>query len=215
MTTVNHSTPLILSETNEYPVYLSGLGARFNTSFGSSVDAEDLIEFGLEIVHRVATPVADVVTEGAPELKNGEWYQTWVTRAYTDEEKAGQLQVAKNGRLAELEAFRTAQFEKGFPVTFGDDVFHIQIRTADRGNISDLRTLAKEALEGDTPFEVPFRVYENQTVTLDAQGIMDLANATFTQVTAGYKVIWDLKDTVAAATTVAELPAVPVELFTL
>ena len=215
MTTVNHSTPLILSETNEYPVYLSGLGARFNTSFGSSVDAEDLIEFGLEIVHRVATPVADVVTEGAPELKNGEYYQTWVTRAYTDDEKTSQLQVAKNTRLAELEAFRVAQFEKGFPVNFGEDVFHVQIRDKDRANIRELRTLAKEALDAETTFETDFRVYENKTVALGAQGILELANATFAQVAAGRKVIWDLKDATVAATTVAELPAVPVELFTL
>ena len=215
MTTVNHSTPLILSETNEYPVYLSGLGARFNTSFGSSVDAEDLIEFGLEIVHRVATPVADVVTEGAPELKNGEYYQTWIARAYTDDEKTSQLQVAKNTRLAELEAFRVAQFEKGFPVNFGEDVFHVQIRDKDRANIRELRTLAKEALDAETTFETDFRVYENKTVALGAQGILELANATFAQVAAGRKVIWDLKDATVAATTVAELPAVPVELFTL
>lgn len=215
MTTVNHSTPLILSETNEYPVYLSGLGARFNTSFGQTVESDDLIEFGLEVVVRVPAPQGDVVTEGAPVLKDGEWFQTWETRKFNADELVGQLEMAKGILLGQIEAFRVAGFEKGFPVNFGDDVFHVQIRTADRGNISDLRTLAKEALEADKPFEVPFRVYENQTVMLDAQGVVDLADAAFTQVTAGYKVVWDLKDAVRGATTVADLPTIPEELFTL
>ncbi|MCY1456977.1 hypothetical protein D9M71_742320 [compost metagenome] len=62
---------------------------------------------------------------------------------------------------------------------------------------------------------INFRVYENISVPLTAAEMVSVANQAFAKVSEGYEVIWTFKDQVDAATTIAELPVLPVELFTL
>jgi len=62
---------------------------------------------------------------------------------------------------------------------------------------------------------VEFRVYENVSVHLDAQEVVEMADAAAAQVQTGYKTIWTLKGQIEAATTVEEIPALPDSLFSL
>lgn len=216
MTTVNSNTRLIESDTGTYPLFLNDLRVRHpNTPFPITFDCDLLIEFGYEPVLDSPMPIGDVINEGTPELRDGAWYRTWVVRDYSPEEELVQLNQAKAIHLASIEAFRAQGFERGFPYQVGEVVYHIQVRGVDRGNIGDLRIIAKEAIAEDQPFSVAYRTYENVTITLSAQEMVALANTTLAQVQAGYQLTWDLKDQTAAAQTVEELPSIPSELFTL
>jgi len=182
-----------------------------NTMYGATVDSDLLIEFGLEVVHDTEIPTGDVVTEGRPELISGEWYQTWVVRSYSEVEAATRLATAKTTLQAQAETMRVTQFDRGFPHTFGENVYHVQIRNADRSNLLGLRTVAKEvvAAGGDMTFE--FRVYENVVVEISAAEMVAVADAAFTAATLGYRKTWAVKDGADLATTIEELPPLTTE----
>lgn len=216
MTTVNRTTRLIHSDSGDYPLYLADLTSRVqNTSFPQVVDSEILFEFGYEVVLDTEVPVNDVVTEGKPELNAGNWYRVWNARAFNEAELAANLAAAKIAMKAQAEAKRIADFDKGFPYQFGENTYHVQIRPTDRQNITALRIVAKEALVAGVPFPVEFRVWENVSVNLTAAEMVAVADMALTKVSEGYSKIWVLKDQIEAATTIAELPVIPGELFTL
>lgn len=217
MTIVNRMTRLIASDEGTYPVFLSDMATYApNSMFGPTVDSDLLIEFGIEVVNQTEIPTGDVVTEGPPEYRDGEWYQTWIVRSFNELETSSKLAEKKEILKAQAEQLRIAAFAKGFPYRFADDnVYHVQVRASDRGNISDMRTIAKEliAVGQDMPFE--FRVYENVSVELTAQQMVTMADKTFQQVLAGYKISWTYKGQIEAAATFEDLPAAPGEFFTL
>lgn len=215
MSIVTQSTRLICVETREYPIYLREMGPRQVGSFPPTVDSALLEGFGYAVVEDTPKPEADILAEGAPELVDGVWRRTWETRSFTEVELAQQLEADKQAMNESIEAFRVRKFERGFPYQFSNGVYHVQVRTGDRGNISDLRTIAKEALAGDIPFTVPFRVQENITIPLNAAEMVALADKTFEQVVAGYQLIWNLKDQVYEATSKDLFPEIPAELFSL
>jgi hypothetical protein len=219
MTLVTRDTRLIKLDTGEYPLFLDDFRSRTGAVIGTSIDSEALVEFGYAPVLEVPRPdVGDVITEGAPEEVEGQWRRVWVVRDYNAEEAAVELQQAKATALYGIEQFRIAQFKIGFPHLFnnGNDIYHVQIRDTDRVNIVSLRTLAKEAIaDNNAAFEVEFRVYENVSVHLDAQEVVEMADAAAAQVQTGYKTIWTLKGQIEAATTVEEIPALPDSLFSL
>lgn len=215
MSTVNRLTRLICVATEEYPIYLSELNVRVpGTIFPNTIDSEELSKFGYDVVEDTPAPTADFVTEGKPELgEDYKWHRTWITRNFTDTEVAQQLVDAKSLRTAEIDSFVTAQFAKGFPYQFGDQLYHVQVRAGDRQNISSIRVIAKEAIDAGKTLPVSFRVYENVTVRLTAEEFVALADTTFARVTEGYQAGWNLKDAVTAATSKEELPTIPSELF--
>jgi hypothetical protein len=209
---------LIESDSKAYPLYLANMATYApNTCFGATVDSDLLIAFGMEVVHETAQPIGDVITEGPPELRpDGNWYQTWVTRSFSEVELTDKLAERKAVLLVQAETLRVTAFAIGFPYTFPDNnVYHVQVRASDRGNISDMRTIAKEMIEANQPMTFPFRVYENIPVGLSAEEMVALANRTFQQVVAGYQVGWDYKDAITAATSFETLPAAPTVFFTM
>lgn len=217
MTTVTRLTRLIHSESMAYPVYLSDMATYApNTMFGPTVDSDCLIDFEIEVVHDTEIPTGDVVIEGIPELRDGEWYQTWITRSFNEGETSNKLAEKKELLKAQGEQLRLAAFAMGFPYQFTEEnVYHVQVRASDRGNISDLRTIAKEVIAAGQTMNFPFRVYENLSIQLTAQQMVDLADKTFQQVVAGYQVSWTYKDAIDAATSLETLPTPPVEYFVL
>lgn len=210
MTTVTRQTRLIHAETGTYPLFMDNLATYApNTTFGPTTDAETLIEFGLEIVKEVPAPVNDVVTEGAPEEVNGEWQQTWVSRTFSEVEMAEKLVTAKALLQSQAETLRVEQFERGFPHTFGGNVYHVQIRNADRSNLLGLRTVAKEVIAAGGEMTFEFRVYENVVVAIGAPEMVAVADAAFAAATLGYKKTWAVKDGADNATAVEDLPVLP------
>lgn len=216
MSLVTRNTKLIHADTMAYPLYLADM-PRYapNTVFPPSVDSDCLIDFEIEVVHDVAQPTGDIITEGVPEFRDGEWYQTWIARNFTEEEHTEKFEQRKAELQAGAEQVRLNAFAAGFPYQFGENVYHVQVRTGDRGNISDLRTIAKEVIAAGGDMTFDFRVQENVEVPLSPVEMVALADKTFLQVVAGYKVIWAYKKAIDLATTVEELPAPPEVLFSL
>lgn len=207
MTTVTRQTRLIHPESGAYPIFLGDLSEYApNTAFGPTTDAETLIEFGLEIVKEVAAPVNDVVTEGAPEEVDGEWRQTWISRTFSEVEMAEKLANAKSLLQTQAENLRIAQFDRGFPHTFGENVYHVQIRNTDRSNLLGLRTVAKEVVQAGGEMNFSFRVYENAVVNISAPEMVAIADAAFVAANVGYQKTWAVKDGARDATTIEELP---------
>lgn len=214
---VTRETPLIDVNTLEYPIYIKDLNDRleYPTSFGPTVNSETLRHFGYAPVEHSVMPDKEVVTEGQPKLVDGTWQRTWITREYSEQEMADQLGRLKEDLLVAIEQLREQQFAIGFPYQFGDgQTYHVQIRDGDRANILAKRTRAKESLgEGDGSYTVDFQVYENVAVTLDAKEMVAMSNAADDQASHGYKAIWELKNAVKKAGTVAELPELPASIF--
>lgn len=217
MTVVTRNTRLIHSDSATYPVYLSDMATyQPNTCLGPTVDSDLLFELGFEVVLDTPVPVGDVITEGPPELREGNWYQTWVVRSFNEAEESSKLVERKEALKAQAEQLRLAAFAKGFPYQFDENtVYHVQVRASDRGNISDLRTIAKEVIAAEQTMTFPFRVFENVSVVLTAPQMVALADMTFQQVLAGYDVSWAYKDGIETALTIEELPEAPTEWFTL
>lgn len=215
MTTVTRSTRLIHGDSGTYPVFLDGIKQYApNTAFGPTSDSVTLYEFGLEIVKETPAPVGDIVTEGPPEKILGVWTQTWISRSYSEVEAANKLEDHKNLMYSQAESLRVGALGKGFPYRFPDgQVLHVQVRSSDRGNISDYRTIAKEVIAAGADDNFPFRVWENITVVLNAQQMVDMANNTFLQVKQSYQVSWDYKEAIKAATSFEELPEAPTDYF--
>lgn len=214
MAKVNQSTRLIESDTGDYPVYLGELSRRVkDTLFPLEIDAETLINFGYEVVNDTPVPEANVVIEGKPVLRDGEWFRTWVARPFSEQELAVNLDAVKTQRYAEFKNFRIEEFNKGFPYQFGDNLYHVQIRPEDCQNISSIRVVAKEAITAEKELEIGFRVYENVTVKLTAAEFVTLADTTFARVTEGYETIWKYVDEITDAKTIGDVPDVPESLF--
>lgn len=209
MTIITRSTPLIETETQDYPLYLADVVSRVeNLCLPPNADSALLKELGYEVVNNTDRPEGDVVVvEDKPEKINDEWYRTWRTRPLSEEEKDSSFKSLQDTQKARISTFQNQEFAKGFPYQVGDKTYHVQVRISDRGNIDSLRTLAKEAKDNnDTDWNVDFRVYENVTINLDAQQMLDLANTTFVQVASAYKRVWDFKDAVDNATSVEDFP---------
>lgn len=214
---VTANTRLICAETQEYPVFLGQMGARMVGSFGPEVDSSVLEHFGYFVVNDTPVPQGDVVSEVTPVLVDGNWERRYKVREFDSAEDAAQLDSAKAQRQADIEQFRVAAFEKGFPLLFNSDadLYHVQVRTKDLTNITALRVLARESVQDQTPFAIKFRVYENVNIPMDAAEVVRMSNYANMHVQEGLQVIWDLKDAVDAATSIEELPEIPAELFEL
>lgn len=207
MTTVNQQTRLIHPDTGAYPLFMSNLAtyAPF-TAFGSTTDTETLLTFGLELVNTVPAPVGDVVSEGPPEKVDGAWRQTWISRTFSEVEMASKLEAAKTLLQSQAETMRLQQFDRGFPYTFGETVYHVQIRNTDRSNLLGLRTVAKEVVTAGGEMTFSFRVFENVVVNITATEMVAVADAAFVAANIGYQKTWAVKDGADLATTLEELP---------
>lgn len=208
MSTVNRYTPLLHIETNEYPLFISDVKARLpNTCFPAEVHEDLLLEFGYVPVQESEKPQGDVVKEIAPKEVDGVFYRQWETRDFNDEETSNKLKQEQDQQLSRIATFQSQEFAKGFPYEFEGTVYHIQTRFSDRSNIDSLHTMAekmKAAGREDVVFE--FRTWENISIKLTPQQMIDLAETTFVQVSAAYKRVWEFKDAVNDAKSVEDFP---------
>lgn len=221
MTMVTSTTRLFNPDKpEEYPVFLPQLKTKIeNALIPEKIDSEALVSFNYFPVVVTPRPVGDIIEEGPPVFEEGEWRTTYIVRDHTTEENESILKQAKDTALVNIELLRLAQFKIGFPHLFGEngDLYHVQVRDPDRTNILSYRVLAKEAItEGkEDTFSVEFRVYENVSVQLSAQEMVEMADASVGQVLSGYRVIWALKNQTLAATRVEDIPELPESIFTL
>jgi len=209
---ISISTLLIELETKLYPVSLYMIIEKYkskNMSFSMTPPRVDIEGLGYAVVMPIQRPEGDVVIEGPPELVDGQWEQTWVVRDYNESELAAQLEYAKITANDAIMAVRNDDFQLGMTHTVDGKTFNVQLRIEDRINLLAMYTIGKEMVAAGSEQLEPFRSFENETIMLTPQQTVDMAMAALAAVRAISQSTWTLKDQVDAATTVAEIPAIP------
>lgn len=212
---ITEYTQLINIATQSYPVTLSQVKRDLpNLSFPLEPTDAQLLELGYAVVEPLAKPEGDVVTEAAPVLTDGIYAQGWDIRSFNEAEVAQQLVDKKAAMQQEVDTLRDAALVTGTPYLFPNDITnHIQLRNGDRANLTGLRIQADYLkVTGVMDPVFSFRTYENINHLLTPQQMIDVTNTALT----AYMVImsngWTLKDQIAAALTIGELPVLPTSL---
>lgn len=212
MEKVNSSTLFIEVATGKYPVTLSDIARKYtDRSFSVTPPRVDISDLGYEVVNPSLKPEGDVITEGEPELIEGEWFKVWDVRNYNDSEKSVMLAQRKETLSSQVMQIRNDDFEIGTTYTLSPEVsFNVQLRQEDRINLLLLNMRAKEAiLAEDTSLE-SFRSYENITFKLTPTQIVEMTDTALTAVKSIYEQSWKFKDQIEAAVKMEDLPELPV-----
>lgn len=210
---INGATRFIEAASGDYPLTFQAIKQRFpNSSFPSEPSYELMVSIGYFAVLPSARPDGDVVFEVQPVLREDGFYeQAFGVRPFTPEEIAAYLATQQTSKLSEVSILRASALAVGAPIDFGGvyGVQHIQLRDTDRVNILGLRIKANAMIAGSSTDTIKVRTYENSSVPLTAQQVIDLS----WKVLAAYESImtkaWDFQDLIKAAETLAELPVLP------
>jgi len=137
----------------------------------------------------------------------------FVTRTWGEGHQVDPAEVlaqAKAQKLAAIEEWREAQLIAGAPYTFNgvDDV----VQTRHQRDLSNIQARVLVAMQlvsagvADAPLE--FRAESDTSYTLTALQIIDMGNSVAAHQESIYKLSWQMKDSVHAATTIAEIDAI-------
>ena len=209
---VTNATLLIEVATKLYPVTLNMIFEKFkpmNMSFSLNPPRVDIEGLGYAVVTPTVKPTGDVVVESQPELEDGVWYQTWISRDFNEQELATQLEYAKITANDNIMAVRNNDFELGTTHTVDDKTFNVQLRVEDRVNILAMYVIAKEMVTAGSDHLEPFRSYENETIMLNPQQAVDMAMTALAAVKSISQSTWTLKDQVDSAKVIADIPKIP------
>lgn len=209
---VDTSTPLIRPEGPngmEWPVYLRDAMRAFpNTSFSDEQQEENLVDFGYFPLHQGTVPVGDVVTPATPKLIDGKWTRQYDVRAYTVEERASMLAEARQECLKRLDAVLYNTYARGFTYEHPTGETHVYSLSSDNQQLlTGIHLLAKEETNPDRIFTL--RTQDELMVQYGPAEVVDLTKALMEYVMAVLAKLWELRDDVALADTIEELPTVP------
>ena len=169
---------------------------------------ETLALFGYARIQAAARPSGDVVKQGKPEERGGQWYQTWNVRDYTAEELAEQLEQAKEQKRNALDADRDAAFDAGMPYTLGGEDDVVQTRPQDQINLMGLASKAQRHLAAGDDTLMPFRGLSNETRMLTPAAMDAMAMAALAHIEGIYARSWARKDAVDNAETLEAVDAI-------
>lgn len=219
MSTVDSLTPLVKvgmeGKKNKYPLFLSDVRNDHPDLPGSNTAEETtLSSLGYYVVYPTDKPEGDVVAEGLPVFQDGIWQQTWTSRPFTDTEITSKLEMVKAATLGLVDQRLESGLAIGFPFTFetkdGEEIGHVQLGPEDRTNVAGCGLKADRLMAaGQTDAIMPFRVYENKTYFCTPDQIKDLSDKAYDAFLVFKKIAWDLKDAIAAAQVLADIPEVP------
>jgi hypothetical protein len=185
-----------------------------DVSFPESPDEDCRAAYGYAVVVPTDRPNGDVVTEGKPKLVDGVWVKTWDVREYTPAELDVRLTDIKRRRSEQVLAVRESDLADGFIYTTEDDrVFGVQLRPEDRPNLLLLLMKAERFIAAGVDTLTKFRSTENESYLLTPVELKRMCDAALATGEAVFDASWALKDQIAAATTIAELPEVPTTLM--
>lgn len=207
---VDYSTLLIEVASKDYPVTLNQIRAKYPASWPDHPLRYDIETLGYAVVTPTPQPEGDVVTETAPVLgEDGVWIQTWASRAWNAEETAQALIRAKEQANTVVMVLRDQNFLKGMPYTLNGETWHVQLREQDKINLVVLNLQAQGVIAKDGSPTFEFRNYENKSVQLTTEEMLDVTNRALLAVNGIFKTSWTLKDQIDAAERVEDLPSIP------
>lgn len=212
MTNIKQAT-FIHVETGEYPLSLEAIRRKLkNVSFPAEPSVELLSSLGYEVVQAGEIPAGEgELVEGVPSLVDGVYYKTYTRSEVPPVDPAAALQAAKDTATQRVSTALARTLEGGYVHTAADQSqIQVQVRSQDRINLLGLLEQAK-ALEADTQ-SLPFRTTDNKTLQLNKPTLIAMITDALGYHTLVSDEAWGIKDTINAATTVAEVPAVPEKL---
>lgn len=215
MVMVTPSDVLIRLSDNYYPLNLEEVRqAHPLVSFGNELAEEDLTDLGYALVHDTERPEGDVVIELPPLEVDGVWQRQWQAREFDEGEIADRFAAVKADYFANLDRVVSAILAVGMPYTHNGQTIHVQLRGQDKINLLALQGKNERLVEkGVTDRQQIFRPYENETLMLTPQEMVDLCDKALSTMEAIYIKVWAIKDQADRATVAEELPPLPESLF--
>lgn len=214
---INGSTPLIKLDTLEYPRYYRNLKADNQQTIFSSdtLPVSELAEFGYAVVNPSTPPTGDIVTQGAPELReDGEWYQTW---SVSETDASIKFNEKRAALLKEADELVESELKTGIPFSKevnGETVnFHLQAGPRDRSNWVGIFQVASIRKEAGVTDLTSIRTYENTFVQFTPAELVDQLLALLSEIDETYRKYWEFKDHVLKLAVGDTLPDLPLSFI--
>lgn len=212
---ITNSTALIHVATLAYPKYLHQIRRENQlVSLPKTPTVEQLSDLGYEVVHPGTRPEGDVVTAAAPEFIDNQWVEQFDVRDFTEEEILSELNKQKSLHMSEIKSYQTRLLENGIEFDFGGTfgVLHVQVRDGDRANLITMHVEARHAVDTEDTSKVWFFIVrENDIVTgLSAEEVILMTLAAAEGYSDIVRDIRIMKNQTEEATTISELPVIPV-----
>lgn len=205
---VYDNTPLIRFSDGLYPVYFPYVRKENpNTSFPIPFRDTLLAPFGYGPVIATTKPKADVVTEGTPEQgEDGKYYQTWVTRDFTEEEIANNLAAQKEQIMLDASNQMSMDIGLGIEYKFKDVDYLVSVGQDSLTLLLAMKSLAKEAEDGQS-FNYSFQ--GQQLVEMTKDEFLTMITTVFQTIYNINNNFWQFREEVNSKTIITDLPDVP------
>lgn len=207
-TLVYDYTPLVRFSDGLYPVYFPFVRREnYNVSFPIPFRDTLLAEFGFGPVFPTAKPAGDIIEEGLPEKReDGKYYQTWIARDYTEEEKAANLQTAKDFLLNNAANMAAMDLGMGIDYQYKGENYLVSVGQDQMTLLLAMKSVAKDAPE-DEIFTYSFQ--GQQTVDMTRDEFLVMLKSVFQVIYTTNKNFWKFRATVVDVESIADLPELP------
>lgn len=201
--------------TGAYPIYEHQIKQENPlTSFGPVITNVAAIPLGYMVVNETVRPDGDVVEEGQPTLgDDGEYYQTWSSRDFTEEELEASLETKKAELLRQVEALTSSALAAGASFDFSEtdtpNIGKVAMRDGDRVNVIGLKQAAERELANSTNGQIYIRCVGGDIKAMSPQKCIDMSWAVYGAFTAVMAASWGLQGQIKAASSIAALPTLP------
>ncbi len=205
-------SPLIRLSDEKYPVFFPEVRAENpNTSFPIPIRDYILLPFGYKPVIPTEPSEGDVITEAKPELReDGNYYQSWNVRGYTEEERLAALKFAQNNILSDAIYVYNRDKTEGSTIGFNGENYLVSLSDQEIAFLLSIKFLlnSPSGVQIEEPFTYKF--LDNAIVSLTKDEFLSLLNEIFKINYNLAKRYWAFINTVNTTEIQSELPTVPV-----
>lgn len=200
-------------EVVNYPVYMAAVRANNRDwSFNDAPDADLIASLGYVKVHEKTRPVAEGhISEGTPELVDGQWEMKWVVVPYTEEELETQFEEKRADFHRALATAEAEALARGFPFDFEEGPGFVQLRDNDRATLTAARSRAVVRVANDDP--TPMAVFNDQLDvinTVSPARMIELADMAYDKHLEIQTWRMQLKNQITNAQVVSDFPSEPI-----
>ena len=177
---IDYDTLLIENTDKTYPIKLLDLGNRHkNISFGPTAPIAFINNLGYSIVNRVEKPVANVVMELAPVIIDGEYFQAFEGREFTEEELKVRLDAKKQRVINSYKDKLNLALLSGYEFTHNERTHYLQLRDKDYVKLLFILRNAQTHIESSNDTLMNLRVASNEVLQISPIEMVDLIEKAF------------------------------------
>ena len=212
---IDNQTVFIDTENHLYPLYLDDIRKALPQFTLPDHPPEDLLrKLGFAVVTLTEKPTGDVVDEMFPLMTpEGNFYQEWRARKFTEREKAIRLEERRKDRHRELDNRYAFTLQNGFPYQYQGETVRIVLVDQGRALLTEL--IVEGRLRSEEGSVAPLRIIvrDRLFITLPPRDAVMLARKALDycrHVDAAYQ---DLKLCIRNAQSDVELPNIEEDLL--